>query len=309
MSRERRIPDLFLVGAPKAGTTALAQYLSEHPQVFMSEPKEPNYFARHLTVPRHRRPGTSHTDLEAYLRLFESAGPGHRVLGEASTRYLRSRRALEGIRALSPEARIVVMLRNPVDLVQSWHGQKLYEGQETEEDFERAWRLEGERREGRHLPEGLIARDALFYAKVGSIGTQLERVLELFPAERVKVLFFDDLGADARRVYEDVLGFLGLESDGRTDFPVVNPARRLTRPRLARLLQRRPAFVQAGIDAVKRRLGLRDLGMSRAIERVVATEHRRPPLSPAFRAELVAFFAEEVRKVEGLTGRELPTWR
>src|SRR5262245_55217092 len=128
------VPNLFIVGAPKCGTTSLASYLAEHPSIFMCEPKEPSYFSRELIESRteaERWETPWRYDESAYLKLFDAAKPTQVVLGEASTTYLYSHRAPAAIRALAPEARIVVMLRDPVELVQALHAQKVLEGEET----------------------------------------------------------------------------------------------------------------------------------------------------------------------------------
>jgi len=303
------LPNLFLVGAPKCGTTALAEYLSGHPNVFLAFPKEPNYFARHLTLEKHRRPDTLHTSLDRYLELFQGAEPQHSVIGEASTRYIRSRSALEALREFNPAARSIVMLRNPVDLVQSWHGQKLFEGQEDEREFEAAWRLQARRSVGECLPAGLVASDALDYAKIGSIGSQLEVLFSLFARDEVHVIFFDDFRSDPKRVYEEALRFLGLRSDRRTRFPLVNQARTVERPKLARALKARPVWLQDTVARLKRATGLRDLGMTRFVDRLTSRLGSRKGLTPGFRRELVAFFEAEVSKIEKLTGRDLESWR
>lgn len=112
-----RRPNTFIVGAPKCGTTALSTYLSEHREVFLSDPKEPNYFCSDLP----ERQVVS--QMEDYLTLFEGALDGHSVVMEASTWYLVSRVAVANIMEFEPRARLIVMVRNPIDLVHSLHWQ------------------------------------------------------------------------------------------------------------------------------------------------------------------------------------------
>jgi hypothetical protein len=296
-------PNFFIVGAPKCGTTAMADYLRTHPAVFVSEPKEPNHFARHLTVePAFLRPGTPLTSRDAYLALFAAAGDEHVAVGEASTRYLRSPRALREIREFEPAAKIVVMLRDPVDLAYSWHGQKLADCQESETDFRAAWALQEERQEGRRLPASLVAADALCYAKIASLGTQLEGLIGIFAREQVHLIFYDDFRVEPGRAYRELLAFLGLGDDGRREFPVRNAARQRRWPALARALRhpllRRPTL------ALKHRLGVRGFGVGRLVDRFTL-ESGRPPLDPAFRRELEDFFEPEYAKLQRLTGRDL----
>src|SRR4030088_2322138 len=108
-----RVPDFFIVGHAKCGTTALYEMLRPHPEIFMPELKEPLYFATDLRARRQRRSaGSLPTELEEYLALFDRAQPGQRV-GEASSSYLWSHQAAANIAALRPDARIIAILREP----------------------------------------------------------------------------------------------------------------------------------------------------------------------------------------------------
>lgn len=298
-------PNFFIVGAPKCGTTALAHYLEQNPRVFVSNPKEPNYFARHLTVgPARAQADSPQNSLERYLALFADATPNHLAVGDASTRYLRSRRALLELRQFAPGARIIVQLRNPIDLVRSWHSQKLLEGQEVEPDLRKAWSLQWKREEGRQLPPGLVAADALFYGQVASLGTQLESLFSIFPREQVGVLFHEDMVSDPRAFYEQALRFLCVPSDGRSDFPVLNAGRYHRWPRVEALIRRRPQELEWVIS----RLKLRELGLGRALRRFSTAADVRAPLAPEFRLELIDYFSPEVDKLEQLTRRDLRHW-
>jgi hypothetical protein len=275
-----QLPNFFILGAPKCGTTSLARYLSEHPAIFLTTPKEPNYFARALftDAARARRPAYQ-LQWEDYLRLYATAQPTHRRRGEASTRYLRCEAALREIRERCPAARLIAMLREPVALVQSWHAQKLWEGQETETDLEQAWRLEAARRRGEHLPPRLKARDALFYSAVASLGSQLEQLGALFPREQICCLRLDDLQRDPRGEYERVLRFLEVPSDERTSFAVHNPRRRTWASRVRGWLGREAAQPAA-----------------RAI-------------TPAFEQELRDYFLPEIERLERWLGADLRSWK
>src|SRR5258708_5345567 len=134
------IPNFFIIGAPKCGTTALCKYLRENPRIFISTPKEPKYFDFDLSYP-------VKMNREAYLALFSKADPRFQsAIGEASTSYLFSTRAVPEILKFNPGAKFIVMLRNPVELVQGWHNQCIIAGQEDILDFEEAWRAESERK-------------------------------------------------------------------------------------------------------------------------------------------------------------------
>src|ERR1700677_1586774 len=152
-----RVPDFFIVGHPKCGTTALYLMLRSHPGVFMSEVKEPQFFAtdqrsrlsRWGEQPSARRPRT----LDAYRSLFAAAG-AEQLVGEASPQYLRSRAAPSAIAALRPDPRIIAILREPASFLRSFHLQMVSSRVETETDFKTAIVLEDDRRAGRRIPRG-----------------------------------------------------------------------------------------------------------------------------------------------------------
>jgi hypothetical protein len=302
-------PNFFIVGVPKCGTTALSQYLKEHPQIFLTSPKEPAYFARHVFVRNGPEGAPEHRVLfDAYLELYAAAGPEHIAVGEATPIYLQSDRAMKDLRDRFPHAKIIVMARNPVEIARSLHGQKLKENEEIEPDFAKAWQLQSLRAEGRGLDHHPQQPEMLQYGWLASIGTQLETVLKLFRRDQVKVLMQEDLEADPAAVYEDTLEFLGVPSDGRRSFPVVNESRAYGSFYVRIALESTPRSIMAPYIVMKRALGLesRSLGLRRwARERF----SRRPTIKKSFRSELITHFEPEMRKFERLLDREFPEWR
>ena len=149
MHKQYPPPDFVIAGAPKCGTTALYEYLRDHPQVFMTTPKEPHYFAKDLYSPHYI------TEESKYLRLFDSA-PKEAVRGEASVHYMFSNCALDNLLHHNPEIKIFILLRNPVELFRSWHAQLVYNGEEDIQDLEAAWGAQAARAEGRNLPVHLV---------------------------------------------------------------------------------------------------------------------------------------------------------
>ncbi|HEX6669849.1 MAG TPA: sulfotransferase domain-containing protein, partial [Gemmatimonadales bacterium] len=179
-------PNFFIVGAPKCGTTALYEYLRPHPNIFLSEVKEPHFFAKDLgTYPYIK-------SVEAYARLFADAGPQHLGVGEASVYYLRSTVAIANIREFNPDARLIAMYRNPVEMLYSFHAQLLYVAEESESDFETAWRLQEQRGRGFGLPPRSRGAFLVQYGELGRFGTQTQRLLTIFPPEQVKLILYDD---------------------------------------------------------------------------------------------------------------------
>jgi Sulfotransferase domain len=203
-----RIPDFFIVGQPKSGTTALYEALRRHPQLYMPALKEPVFMADDLAAGLQRqtvraRPQT----LEAYLSLFADAGREQRA-GEASSLYLWSQTAAANIAGLSPAARIIAILREPASFLRSLHLQLLQDHGETERDLGKALALERQRREGRCLPPGCPRPAALFYSEYTRYVEQLSRYRAVFSPEQMLVLIYDDFRADNEGTVRSVLRFL-----------------------------------------------------------------------------------------------------
>lgn len=290
-------PNFFIVGAPRCGTTALYAYLQQHPDVFMPYRKEPHYFGDDLP----QRP--PYLDESAYLRLFEGAGSATRV-GEATVWYLYSASAAEQIRAFAPDARIIVMLRRPVEMMYSLHGLFLFTTWEEIPDFGEALAAEADRRRGGRLPANTWWPQALQYRWLGDYAPHVERYLDLFGRESVRVIIHDDFRADTPAVVRDTLAFLGLEPSVPLRFGIVNRARTARSMRLQRL-----AFSRRFLELLGR-LPPRAFHLSwRALMRLNLRHAPRPPLSPIVDAEVSAELEPAVQRLEALLGRSLPGWR
>lgn len=296
-------PNFFIVGAPKCGTTALYRYLRLHPNIYMPTKKEPHFFAKDLgSYPAIKT-------IDQYTALFAGAKEWHHQVGEASVYYLRSAVAIANIREFNPEARIIAMFRNPVEMVHSFHSQLLYWSEETVTDFETAWRLQEERSRGLNVPSGSRGAFLLQYAEMARLGSQLERLLSVFQADQVKPILYDDFSASPRQVYDDVISFLGLPHDERTEFPRINENKYTRVEWLWNFLRKPPPVLRQAVRGVKARVGRKRMDSIRrgVIERLTVNE-RRKPLSPAFRAELVEEFRDEVALLGRLLGRDLTHW-
>jgi hypothetical protein len=229
----QRVPDFFIVGQPKAGTTALHVTLRRHPQIFMPELKEPNYFARELVY----KPLAADfpTTLDHYLSLFASAQPGQRA-GEASIFYLWSHTAAHQIAQLRSDGRIIVMLREPVSFLHSLHLQFIKAGVETEHDLRHALALEEERRNGRHLPRDGYWPQLLPYSEHMRYMDQLRRYQDAFPADQILVLIYDDYRQDNAAILRKILRFLDLDDTVPLSTNDVNQSTRIRARRIKKLM-------------------------------------------------------------------------
>jgi hypothetical protein len=301
----KELPNFFIVGAPKCGTTALSRYLGEHTHVFMSQPKEPYYFADDF--PRLKEVLSGIDTYEKYMNLFRTVSDEHIAVGEASTVYLFSSKALKNIRNFNPEARIIAMVRNPVELVYSFHSQLLRFCIEDEKDFEAAWRLQEARRSGQYLPPRCLDEKLLQYAEWGKLGDQVERLLRIFSSEQVKIIVFDDFVDDTQATYNSVLAFLNVPSNNRTQFPRVNANARYRFPQIKMffLKLRRQTWYK---DLAKRVKAVVDLHPYRWFNRLNKVEVERDHILREFRQELVAGFRADIDKLSRLIDRDLDHW-
>jgi hypothetical protein len=261
----------------------------------MSRLKEPNYFCSdYFNL-------SAASDLDEYLSLFRSATSHHNVVGESSTNYLSSRTAIGRIREFEPRARILVGVRNPVDLVYAYHSQILRSPLEDEKNFEVAWHLQEVRRDGRNIPQHCFEPRLIQYEEIGQLGSQLIRLLSIFPTQQVKIVLFDDLVANPCGIYREILDFLDLDDDKRREFAKVNEnvqfkwdwARRIVASPLVRTLHHS---------------GIRNTGLFKPLYMFSASKGRRAPLRHEFRAHLNKIYEPEVSLVEEITGRDLSHW-
>jgi hypothetical protein len=304
-----RLPDFFIVGQAKSGTTALYEMLRRHPQIFMPELKEPWFFAPELRSPfRDPRTSPRPETIEEYRALFASARPDQRA-GEASSSYLTSVGAAERIAAVQPAARIIATFREPASFLRSLHFQCVQNHVETETDFRRAIELEPERRQGRRLPRSSPRPQALLYSDHVRYAEQLRRYHSRFPPEQVLVLIYDDFRADNEATLRRVLRFLEVDDAAALETIEAAPTVRVRSRRLHELMRavsvgRGP--VSRTVKASVKTLTPQSLrrGSMRALRRNVVFAEPRPP-DEEFMLELRRRYKDEVVALGEYLGRDL----
>jgi hypothetical protein len=293
---EGRVPDFFIVGHHKSGTTALYEMLRRHPQIYMPTVKEPRFFASDLralvpTPPSSRHPGT----IEEYLALFRDARPDQRA-GEASPSYLRSATAAAEIAALQPAARCIAILREPASFVRSMHLQLVQEHVEREHDLAKAVAGEELFRNGQRV---LRYSDHIHYVE------QLRRFHAVFGREQVLVLIYDDFRADNEATVRRVLRFLDVDDTAPIEVLQANPTVALRAPRMDRALRR--VYGRHGpLSRALRRIvpsGLRRGALRTARQRVLYASPEPP--DERLMAELRGRYADEVRALSEYLDRDL----
>jgi hypothetical protein len=300
------IPTFFIAGAPRCGTSSLAAYLDVHPRVFMSKPKEPHHFGADLEI-RSRI-----AERQAYLKLFEGAGDVQHA-GEGSVLYMYSRSAPAEILDLSPAARVVIMLRDPLEMVPSLHAHNLLLNYEDLTDLGQALEAQADRRAGRRVPATCIPPLALQYVHLARFSEPVHRYREAFGPDRVRCILFDDLRREPEKVYAETLAFLGLPQTPPPELKVHNRGQRWRSQRAARLLL--PAYARA--VGVASRVPTRLLQKS-ALWTVVGLFYpplrlnlgAAPPprLSRELRSALREQLRDDVERLSDLLARDLSAW-
>lgn len=323
-------PNLFIVGAPKCGTTSVHHYLKQHPDVYMSERKEPHYFSTDFHAASDRLHGGQKffkvRDPVQYAALFASAGPA-RVVGESSTSYLYSHEAAKNIAAYSPDARIVICLRDPFALVRSWHSYLLFCLEEDIPDFRNALDAESRRKatqgRGGTVPVSTQHPERLYYRDFIRLSEQIGRYLTSFPRSQVHFVILEELERDPSAAYIELLDFLGLRHVLPATFEVRN-ARAVRRSGLLSTIQRdivdrlsranKPRILKAMLPSIARRWAYKLLGRTYAtLDKANTSKDGElsypvdPKLEHALRLEL----EPEVQTLAQLTGRAdlLALWR
>lgn len=298
-------PSFFIVGAPKCGTTALCKYLNRHPDIFIPQLKELHYFDTDL---RTKKKANS---LQAYRSLFaEGAG---KLCGEGSPTYLYSKKAAKGIHDFNPDAKIIIMLREPAEMMYSFHSQHLFNGSsETVQDFEEALNLESERKQGRKIPARCVEPQILFYRDFASYFDQVKRYLDTFGSNNVKVILFEDFTQQTSKVFQEILEFLGIDPSFETDFAVKNSNKKVRNRFLQTLIKYPPSRVLSfgkyliPLPQSARRSLLESI--KNRVRKFNTQQVSRSPLTPHLKQRLRKEFEPEIMKLATLIQRDLSHW-
>jgi hypothetical protein len=302
-----RLPDFFVVGHAKSGTTALHAMLAQHPQVFLGL-KEPRFFATELHVRDMPRPNATPKTLDEYRAWFADAAPEQQI-GDISPDYLWSQDAARLIADACPDARIIAILREPASFLRSLHQQWLRHYVETETDLRKAIELEQPRRLGQRMPLSTYWPNALFYSEHVRYVEQLRRVYEHFPRERVLVLIYDDYRHDNDATVRTVLRFLGVDETAPIAARRSNESVRVQSPRVHGALRRLTVADGPSLALLKR--SLTALTPMRARQRLLQIVRKRVvfgepvPADEAFLVELRHRFKPEVAALSEYLGRDL----
>ncbi len=290
------MPNFLVIGAAKSGTTSLYHYLKQHPQVYMSPTKEPKFFAFEGRKLDFRGPGyrTVVTDIEEYRALFAGVS-GEKAIGEASAMYLYVPEAADRIRRYVPEARLVAMLRNPVDRAYSAYLHRVREGRERL-SFSEALKEEETRIRDNWRP-------LWHHKRMGFYHAQLTRYYELFSREQIRVYLYEDLNEDPVGMMQSIFRFLEVDDAFVPDTSLRHNVTRIPRSRALQTFIQKPNPLEPLIkpflpEGMRKRIraNLHNLNLT------------KPPMPEDIREELTEAYREDILKLQGLIRRDLSSW-
>jgi len=294
-------PDFFIVGAPKCGTTSLYFYLNQHQNIFLP-PKELYHFGSDFTY-LHGKSSLAH-----YQSFFKDA-QSSQLVGEASVWYLYSKSAATEIKAYNPNSKIIIMLRQPTDMIYSLHQHQLFNGNENIKSFKNALEVQIERADGDKIPPQLgCPVEGLQYQQVGKYFEQVKRYFDVFGNENVHIIWFDDFKNDVALEYQKVCKFLNIVSKQNINLSIQNKSQQARSPTLTKLLKRRSKIA---IKLAKLLIPSRKLryDLFNFLWQMNSKKSDKIPLPEALKNRLDQFFLDDIEKLEELTGKNLTIWK
>ena len=295
--------NFFIIGAPKCGTTALAEYLSEHNDIFMSDPKEIHYFANDFENYRNVK------TLAEYELLFNSVD-NEKAIGEGSVFYFYSEEAMERIKLYNEDAKLILMLRNPVEMVPSLHAQLIVSGDEDILDFEEAWFASEKRKNGHNIFRYTREIKILFYDEIAKYSQQLMNVRKHFDEQKIKVILFDDFKRDPKRIYEEVLDFLDVVQNNKSEFPVINENEKPISFILNMFLNHFPLSLIKLYREIKKIFGLQGNYGSLIVKlrHLNLKKQRRKAISVKMKKAIIFNYKEDILNLSRLLKKDLSHW-
>jgi hypothetical protein len=290
------LPNFLVIGANKAGTTALYHFLKAHPQIYMSQNKEPSFFIFVGAKELRKRPDAqiltrTVDNIEDYQALFHGV-KNEKAIGEASTGYLPNGEAAARIRDYIPRAKLIALLRDPSDRAHSAHSMYVGLGLEPISDFASAVDRELAGCEWRH------------YVKLGFYYSQLKRYFELFDARQIKLFLYEDFQERPLAVLKEIFTFLEVDDSFEPDVSVRRNVSLIPKNRTLQSILTKDRAIKRLLKAV-----IPSAVRSRIKDNVMSWNGAPPtPLSPEVRHRLVQIYREDILKLQDLLQRDLGTW-
>jgi hypothetical protein len=311
---------VFIVGAPRCGTTTLASFLQQHPDVCFSAVKEPHFFSRDEVAALSGEKLLDAVEHEYWQRFFGHCPGDPKLYAEGSVTYLYVPERMAPILNLWPEAKFVIALRDPLSMLPSLHARLLVTGDETIRSFPDAWSRIDERAQGKSIPKRAADPRWLRYDWAGRLGAVVERFLATVGAERCHIVLFDDLSRDPRGTYRELCSFLEIEPWDATDFEPQRINKTIRIGWLQRLLKRPPKAIRTALAGEHYHKREKKVGTSQgpALSAIFRTRKRllewnkvpaeRKPLDPAVRADIIKRHRDDIILLSRIIGRDLSSW-
>lgn len=286
-------PNLFILGAPKCGTTAMVQWLSAHPDVFVPQVKEPHFFTTEYQLTK---------DPVSYLDLYSAWADTEKWALDASVWSLFSPNAIREIRKVRPDSKFVVMLRNPLDMIPSMHRHQIYNGNELELDLPAALELNAQRKSGQGISvlQGYPA-DYLAYYHSCALGRQVQTLLSHISRDDVHFILHDDLKQAPAEVMRKLLDFLDIAEVFPGSYDRVNVATIRVFPALDR------AAKSVGQWKQERGIKMR-FGFLSWLRRVNKAEKAIPKMPADLRRTIAQAMHADVNLLGSCIDRDLSYW-
>jgi hypothetical protein len=299
------MPNFLIIGAAKAGTTALYNYINQHPQVFMSPEKEPHFFAfegekvnfNGTAGEKEWLNRTAITDINDYQQQFSKASK-EIAIGEASALYLYIPKAAARIRHHIPEAKLITILRNPVDRAYSAFIFQKRDGLEPNLDFAQALKAEESRKKNNWVP-------IYYYQDMGFYYHQVKRYFDLFPPEQLRVYLYDDFTSNPLHILQDAFNFLGVDD---TFTPDTNARHNVSGIPKNKALHE---FLRAENHPLKTFFKpLIPKGLRRNVMLKLHNNNleKAPPLAQEIRKQLIQVYKEDILKLQDLLQKDFSKW-
>ena len=290
--------DFFIAGAPKCGTTSLHYYLSQHPEIKMADPKEPHFFGSDLGGYQ------AHDCQDGYEAMFAEAVAKAR--GESSVFYLMSQDAMDQVKTYNPHGKIILILRDPKQMLPSLHAQLVFTQDEDVDDFETAWNFSAQRENGGAQAKHARSMVPLKYRSCAKYGAQVARLTELFEASQVHIVLFEDFKNDAQKSVSDILKFLEIKDvSANLNYALQNPNTVNRSAFLTRALRHPPGWVKILKRAL---LGRGPNKLRSKLLDMNTIAKPRAPLPASVYREIDAEYREDVKVLSQILGRPLDHW-
>lgn len=310
----------FIVGAPRCGTTTLAGFLQQHPDVCFSAVKEPHFFSRDEVAALPQSELEPLVEKEYWQRFFGHCEGNPKLYAEGSVTYLYAPERMAPILKLWPNSKFIIALRDPVAMLPSLHARLLVTGDETIRDFPSAWAKISDRAKGKSVPRSAIDPRWLRYDWAGELGDNVERFLSAVGRERCHIVLFDDLSKDPQGTYREMCRFLEIDPWEGTNFKPQRINKSIRIGWLQRLLKRPPKAVRSALAGEKFHTREKQVGskQSPALSAIFLVRKKlldwnkipakRQPLDPGVRQQIIDRLRDDVILLSKTIDRDLSHW-